>query len=98
MPKIIINNAINLFLAAISILVISNRNSFDCCLTKLLSYILFEKYIYILALEMASPENRHCDSCIGTVSLRTGQEQHGVCQGPDFTKYLTIYHKIILSF
>jgi len=36
---------------------------------KLLSYILFEKYIYILALEMASPGNRHCTSCIGTLSF-----------------------------
>jgi len=26
----------------------------------LLPYILFEKYIYILALKMASPENQHC--------------------------------------
>ena len=28
-----------------------------CCLIKLLLYILFEKLIYILALEMASPGN-----------------------------------------
>jgi len=28
-------------------------------LIKLLPYILFEKYIYILALEMASPGNQH---------------------------------------
>jgi len=34
---------------------------------KLLPCILFEKYI--LALEMASPENRHCASCIGTLSF-----------------------------
>jgi len=33
----------------------------------MLPYILFEKYIYILALEMASPENRHCASGIGTL-------------------------------
>jgi len=41
----------------------------ECCLTKLRPYILFEKYINILALEMASPENRHCASCIGTLSF-----------------------------
>ena len=35
-------------------------------MTKLLPYILFEKYIYILAPEMASPGNRHCANCIGT--------------------------------
>jgi len=33
----------------------------------LLPYILFEKYIYILALEMASPGNQHCANCIGTL-------------------------------
>jgi len=30
-------------------------------------YILCEKNIYILALEMASPGNQHCASCIGTL-------------------------------
>jgi len=40
-----------------------------CCLIKLLPYILFEEYIYILALEMASPGNQHCASCIGTLSF-----------------------------
>ena len=34
---------------------------------KLLPYILCEKYIYILALEMTSPGNRHCANCIGTL-------------------------------
>jgi len=29
----------------------------------------FEKYIHILALEMASPGNQHCVSCIGTLSF-----------------------------
>jgi len=34
-----------------------------------LAYILFEKYFIFLALETASPGNRHCASCIGTLSL-----------------------------
>jgi len=34
---------------------------------KLLPCILFEKYISILALEMASPGNRHCANCIGAL-------------------------------
>jgi len=38
----------------------------ECCLIKLLPHILFKKYIGILALEMASPGNQHCASCIGT--------------------------------
>jgi len=38
---------------------------------KLFPYILFEKCIYILALEMASPGYRHCASCIGTLSFPT---------------------------
>jgi len=41
----------------------------ECCLIKLLPYILFEKYINILALEMASPGNWHCASCISTLSF-----------------------------
>jgi len=36
---------------------------------KILSYILFEKYIYILALEMTSTGNQHCANCIGTLSF-----------------------------
>jgi len=35
----------------------------------LFPYILFEKYIYILALEMASPGNQHCANCIGALSF-----------------------------
>jgi len=42
---------------------------FDKKITKLFPYILFQKYIYILALETASPENQHCASCIGTLSF-----------------------------
>jgi len=34
-------------------------------------YILFEKYINILALEMASPGNRHSASCTGALSFPT---------------------------
>jgi len=41
----------------------------ECWLIKLLPYILFEKYIYILALETASPRNQHCVDCIGTLSF-----------------------------
>ena len=36
---------------------------------KLLPFILFEKYICILALEMAGPGKQHCASCIGTLSF-----------------------------
>ena len=36
---------------------------------KLLTYILFEKLIYILALETASPGNQHYASCIGALSF-----------------------------
>jgi len=28
-----------------------------------------KKYIYILALAMANPENQHCANCIGTLSF-----------------------------
>ena len=49
----------------------------EYCLIKLLPYILFEKYIYILALEMASPGNQHCDSCIGTLSFPIANPNQG---------------------
>jgi len=39
--------------------VISNRNSFRVLFDEILACILFERYIYILALEMASQANRH---------------------------------------
>jgi len=35
----------------------------------LLPYILSEKYIHILALEMASPRNQHHANCIGALSF-----------------------------
>jgi len=62
--KIITNDRINFISfklqTAVIILVISNHNCFECCLIKLLPYILFENYIYILAFEMVSPGNQHC--------------------------------------
>jgi len=65
-----INDTINLFLQiALSILVISNHNSFRALFEKLLPYIFFEKYISIFALEMASQGNWHCANCIGTLSF-----------------------------
>jgi len=67
LPKIIINNTINLFFklqSTTSILVTSNHNSFRVLFDKWLPCILFEKYTYILPLEMASPVNQHCANCI----------------------------------
>ena len=53
-PKIIINNTINLFLkTTISILLMSNRNSFS--LIKLLPYILFEKIYLYFSIENGQP-------------------------------------------
>jgi len=66
----LINNTTNLFFeTAVSILVISNHNSFRVLFEKLLPYTFFEKYIYILALKTASPGNQHCANCIGTLSF-----------------------------
>ena len=45
---------------------------------KLLPYISFEKCIYILALEMASPGNRNCANCIFCVSRAACQQQMDV--------------------
>ena len=41
----------------------------ECRLIKLLLYILFEKCIDLLPLEMASRGNRRCASCTGTLSF-----------------------------
>ena len=51
-----------------------------CCLIILLPYVIFEKYIYILALEMASSGNQHCASCIGTLAFPMTRSLHaGFC-------------------
>jgi len=48
----------------------SNHNGFrECRLIKRLPYILFEKYIYILASETASLGNQHCANSIGTLAV-----------------------------
>jgi len=58
------------FFNAISISVISNHNSFRVLFDKIASvYFLSEKYIYILALKMASPGNRHFANCSGILSF-----------------------------
>jgi len=76
MPKIIANDTIRLFFkTAISILVILNRNSFRVLFDRIASVYLFEKYIYILAQEMASPGNQHCVNCIGTLSFPIARRQ-----------------------
>jgi len=53
-PNIIINDTINLFFkTAVSILVVSNHNSFRVLFDKIASvYFIWKKYIHILALEM----------------------------------------------
>ena len=58
-----------IFKTAIGSLVISNHNGSRVLFYKTASEYLFEKYIYILALEMSSPVNQHCASCIGTLSF-----------------------------
>jgi len=48
-------------------LAISNHNSFRVLFDKIASVYFIRKCINILAWEMASPGNRHCASCIGTL-------------------------------
>jgi len=75
-PEVITNNTISLFVkTAISILALSNHNSFRVLFDEIASYILFEKCrpIHILALEMASPGDQHCANSIGTLSLPIGR-------------------------
>jgi len=44
---------------------------YECCLIKKFVYLFEKFYIYrpTLTLEMASPGNRHCANCIGTLSI-----------------------------
>jgi len=44
---------------------ISNHNAFRVLFHKIASVYLFEKYAYILSLEMASTGNQHCDNVLG---------------------------------
>jgi len=51
-------------------LVISNHESFRVLFDKIASvFYLKKKSVNILASEMASPKNRHCANCIGTLSF-----------------------------
>jgi len=47
-------------------LLISNHNGFPVLFDKI-AFVSHLKYIYILALKMASPGNQHCANCIGTL-------------------------------
>jgi len=74
MPKIITNNTINLFFKLQSAFCHFQTITFsECYLIKLLLYILLDKYINILALEMASPGNQQCSNCIGALSSVSAQ-------------------------
>jgi len=81
-PKIIITDTINSLLNCDQqFFEISNHNSSRVLFDKIASCILFEKHIYISALEMSSPGNRHCANCIGTLSfpVKTAQMPSSVC-------------------
>ena len=64
----------------------------ECGLIKLFPCILFQRYICILALAMASPGNGHCAKCIGTLSFPiSGPDRQGSALGayapPKWVKY-----------
>jgi len=58
----------------VSILAISNQNSFRVLLIKLLPYILFEKYIYIL--EWKWPAKGTCTVSIVSAQLYLAKDTH----------------------
>jgi len=64
----------------------------ECCLIKLLPCVLFEKCIYISALEMASPMNQHCANCIGTLSFPVASNWSATCQKPALDMTRTYNH------
>ena len=70
LPKIIINDTMTFFLKLQSAFWwLQTITVSECCSIKLLPYILFENYNKSLALDLASPWNRHCANCIGTLSF-----------------------------
>jgi len=69
---------IHLLKTEISILVISNHNSFRVLFGKNCFRIFSLKSFYILALEMASPGNQHCATCIGTLSFPITQAAESI--------------------
>ena len=72
-PQTIINDTINLFFFKLQSAFWSFQTTTitvsECCLIKLLPYILSEKYVYILALETTCPGNQHCANYIGALSF-----------------------------
>jgi len=57
-----------MFLTVVSIFVISNHNSFRVLFDKLLSYILFEKKIYLyFSIGNGQPRDPALCDCIGTL-------------------------------
>ena len=69
-PIITINDVVNSsFKTSVTFLVITNHISFWVLFDKIVSVYFIWKVFSILALEMASPGNRHCANCIGTLSF-----------------------------
>ena len=68
--KIITSNTINIFLTAIGIFAISNHNRIRALFDKIASVYFIWKNIFLFStLEIASPGNQHCASCIDTLSF-----------------------------
>jgi len=68
-PKIIISNTLNLFLKLQSAFwIFQTITVSESCLINRFR-IFFEKYDYILALEIDCPGNQQCANCIGTLSF-----------------------------
>ena len=71
-PRIIINDAVNLFFKPVSILLISNPNSFRVLFDKIASvYFISKMYLYFGIGNGRSPGNQHCANCIDILSFPT---------------------------
>jgi len=55
---------------------------------KIVSCILFEKYIYILALEIANHGKQHCANCIGTLLFPNGKKAYAKFKISDPTVFV----------
>jgi len=109
--KIIINNTINLlFQTAISILLPPNHNSFRVLFDKIASYILFEKYIYILcprtgaipiSIRHFPPGIAHSSDLLRTIiGAAAAEKLDGTSDGvdTDITDPFKIFHAIFFRY
>ena len=68
-PKIVINRHLFFIQLQSTFSFFQTMTVSECCLINCFRIFYLKKFVYILALEMASQGNRHCANCIGALSF-----------------------------